>query len=83
MWSKEDVDEWIDVLAQVIEEAYTDPELVRTAPHNQAIRKLDATDLNDPGQLGDDVARLPAQAARRRSRRRGDEATEDYAKAAT
>jgi glycine dehydrogenase subunit 2 len=48
MWSKEDLDEWIDVLGHVIEEAYADPELVRTAPHNQAIRKLDATDLNDP-----------------------------------
>ncbi len=48
MWSKEDIDEWIDVLAHVIEEAYLDPELVRTAPHNQAIAKLDTTDLNDP-----------------------------------
>ena len=42
MWSKEDIDEWIDVLAHVVEEAYTDPEIVRTAPHNQAIRQLDA-----------------------------------------
>ncbi len=48
MWSKEDVDEWIDVLAHVVEEAYTDPELVRSAPHNHAIAKLDATDLSDP-----------------------------------
>jgi glycine dehydrogenase subunit 2 len=48
MWSKEDIDEWIDVLAHVIDEAYTDPEIVRTAPHNQAIRRLGATDLNDP-----------------------------------
>jgi glycine cleavage system P protein (glycine dehydrogenase) subunit 2 len=48
MWSKEDVDEWIDVLAQVIDEAYSDPELVRTAPHNQAIRRLSPVDLDDP-----------------------------------
>ena len=48
MWSKEDLDEWIDVLAHVIDEAYATPELVRTAPHNQAIRKLGAADLNDP-----------------------------------
>ncbi len=48
MWSKEDLDEWMDVLAHVIDEAYGDPEIVRTAPHNQAIRKLDLTDLNDP-----------------------------------
>jgi glycine dehydrogenase subunit 2 len=48
MWSKEDIDEWIDVLAHVVGEAYTDPEIVRTAPHNQAIRRLGPTDLDDP-----------------------------------
>ncbi len=48
MWSKEDIDEWIDVLAQVVGEAYTDSEIVRTAPHNQAIRRLGPTDLDDP-----------------------------------
>ena len=48
MWSREDIDEWIDVLAHVVEEAYTDPEIVRTAPHNQAISRLGARDLNDP-----------------------------------
>jgi glycine dehydrogenase subunit 2 len=48
MWSKEDIDEWIDVLAHVVEEAYADPKTVRTAPHNQAIRRLGPTDLNDP-----------------------------------
>jgi glycine dehydrogenase subunit 2 len=48
MWSKEDIDHWIDVLAHVIDEAYTEPEIVRTAPHNQAIHRLGTTDLNDP-----------------------------------
>jgi glycine dehydrogenase subunit 2 len=48
MWSKEDIDEWIDVLAHVVGEAYRDPETVRTAPHNQAIRRLGATNLDDP-----------------------------------
>jgi glycine cleavage system P protein (glycine dehydrogenase) subunit 2 len=48
MWSKEDIDEWIDVLAHVVGEAYTDPEIVRTAPHNQAIRRLGPTNLDDP-----------------------------------
>ena len=32
------------------DEAYTDPEVVRTAPHNQAIHRLDPTDLNDPAE---------------------------------
>ena len=40
LWSKEDVDLWIDVLAQVIDEAYEDPEVVKTAPHNQAIHQV-------------------------------------------
>ncbi len=48
MWSKEDIDEWIDVLAYVVGEVYTDPEIVRTAPHNQAIRRLGPTNLDDP-----------------------------------
>ena len=48
MWSKEDLDEWIDVLAHGIDEAYTDPDVVRNAPHNQVIRRLGPTDLNDP-----------------------------------
>jgi glycine dehydrogenase subunit 2 len=47
MWSREDVDYWIAVLAKVCEEAYEDPELVRTAPHNQAVAQLDDTDLED------------------------------------
>jgi glycine dehydrogenase subunit 2 len=48
MWSKEDIDYWIDVLAHVCEEAYSDPQIVLTAPHNQAIHKLDYTGANDP-----------------------------------
>jgi len=49
MWSKEDVDYWIDVLAQVCREAYEDPELVRSAPHNQVVHKLADVSLDDPG----------------------------------
>ncbi len=48
MWSKEDLDTWIAVLAKVCEEAYTDPRLVRTAPHNQAIHRIDPAPLEDP-----------------------------------
>ncbi len=50
MWSLEDVDYWIAVLAKVCEEAYADPELVRTAPHNQAIAKVKVDGLEDPEQ---------------------------------
>jgi glycine dehydrogenase subunit 2 len=48
MYSKEDIDYWIDVLAKISDEAYSDPEIVKSAPHNQAIHKLDATALEDP-----------------------------------
>jgi glycine cleavage system P protein (glycine dehydrogenase) subunit 2 len=48
LWSKEDIDLWIDVLAHVIDEAYEEPELVRTAPHNQAIHQVDASGVDDP-----------------------------------
>lgn len=48
MWSQEDIDYWIDGLAQVIDEAYRDPALVRNAPYNQVVGKLDDTNLDDP-----------------------------------
>ena len=48
MWSREDIDYWIDVLAHVIDEAYRDPERVRSAPHNQVVAKLSDRDINDP-----------------------------------
>jgi glycine dehydrogenase subunit 2 len=48
MWSKEDVDYWIAVLAKVCEEAYSDPELVKSAPHNQTIHKLGPKSLDEP-----------------------------------
>jgi glycine dehydrogenase subunit 2 len=50
LWSKEDIDTWIDVLAEVVREAYEDPESVRTAPHNQAIHQVDASTVDDPAQ---------------------------------
>ncbi|NJO13159.1 MAG: hypothetical protein HC872_06505, partial [Gammaproteobacteria bacterium] len=48
MWSKEDVDYWIAVLRQICAEAYSDPELVKSAPHRQSIHKLGPKSLDDP-----------------------------------
>lgn len=48
MWSREDIDYWIAVLAHVCDEAYTDPGIVKTAPHNQAIGQLDGGALDSP-----------------------------------
>lgn len=48
MWSREDVDYWIDVLAHVVDEAYRDPEMVKTGPHNQVVKPLAPRNLDDP-----------------------------------
>jgi glycine dehydrogenase subunit 2 len=50
MWSKEDVDYWIAVLAHVCNEAYTDPTVVKTAPHRQVVHQLDPSGLDDPAR---------------------------------
>ena len=49
MYGKEALDTWIAVLAQISDEAYSDPELVKTAPHNAAIHRLKGH-LDDPSQ---------------------------------
>ena len=48
MYSKEDLDYWIAVIARVCHEAYTDPDVVRTAPHNQPIHQMKYDSLEDP-----------------------------------
>ena len=56
MWSKAEVDEWIDVLAHVIDEAYADPQIVRSAPHRQVVGPLAAIDLDDPANGATTIA---------------------------
>jgi glycine dehydrogenase subunit 2 len=41
LWSLDDIDYWVDTLEQVCREAYSDPELVKSAPHNHAVRRPD------------------------------------------
>jgi glycine dehydrogenase subunit 2 len=47
-YSKEDIEYWAAVLEQVSKEAYSKPELVKTAPHNQTIHKAKLEWLDDP-----------------------------------
>jgi glycine dehydrogenase subunit 2 len=49
-WSLEDIDYWIDVLAHVLDEGRRDPNLVRSAPHNQVVAQLDGAGLDDPSR---------------------------------
>jgi glycine dehydrogenase subunit 2 len=48
MYGKEDLDLWIDVIAHIVAEARATPEVVKTAPHNQAIAQLKPDWLEDP-----------------------------------
>ena len=61
-YSREDLDQHIAMLGAVAEEAYADPETVRSAPHRSTIHQVDHSWLDDPEQLGRDLAGLPAQA---------------------
>jgi len=49
-YSKDELDEYAAILAHVAHEARTDPELVKTAPHNSTIHTIDHEPLDDPSQ---------------------------------
>ena len=49
-YSKEDIDYWIDVLEEVVREAYENPDVVKCAPHRQAIGQIRSGPLDDPTQ---------------------------------
>jgi glycine dehydrogenase subunit 2 len=46
--SKEELDEYVRIMAHVSEEAYTDAERVKSAPHNSTIHTIDHAPLDDP-----------------------------------
>jgi glycine dehydrogenase subunit 2 len=48
--SRDDLDEYVAVISHVAEEARTDPELVKTAPHNSTVHTIDHSPLDDPSQ---------------------------------
>jgi glycine dehydrogenase subunit 2 len=50
LWSKEDIDLWIDVVAKIVEEARTDPDMVKSAPHNQPVAQVKGDVFEDPSQ---------------------------------
>ena len=47
-YSKAEIDEYIAGLKKVVEEAYENPELVKTAPHRSVVHKIDYEPLDDP-----------------------------------
>ncbi len=47
-YSQADLDEYARILNHIAEEAYTNPEIVQTAPHNSTIHKIDQESFDDP-----------------------------------
>ncbi|MEC0373607.1 aminomethyl-transferring glycine dehydrogenase subunit GcvPB [Paenibacillus chibensis] len=49
-YSKEDLDEYIHALEHISHEAYTNPEIVKSAPHSSTVHRNDESSLDDPKQ---------------------------------
>ena len=49
-YSKEDLDEYAAILEHISQEAYSDPEVIRNAPHNSTVHKTDHEVLDDAQQ---------------------------------
>jgi len=47
-YSKDELDEYINTLKHISKEAYTTPEVVKTAPHNSVVHKIDHSWYDDP-----------------------------------
>jgi glycine dehydrogenase subunit 2 len=46
--SKADLDRFSDIIHQLSQEAYTNPEIIRSAPRNCAVSLIDPTPMEDP-----------------------------------
>ncbi len=44
-YSKNDIDEYVGIFSNIVHEAYTDPEIVKTAPHNSTISLINPEPL--------------------------------------
>jgi glycine dehydrogenase subunit 2 len=47
-YSKDELDEYLDGLRHVVQEARTEPETVKRAPHNSVVHKIDESSMDDP-----------------------------------
>ena len=47
-YSKDEIDEYLEGLKKVVEEAYENPEKVKSAPHNSVVHKIDHSTFDDP-----------------------------------
>ncbi|MFZ5917923.1 MAG: aminomethyl-transferring glycine dehydrogenase subunit GcvPB [Chloroflexota bacterium] len=49
-YSKDELDEYAAILAHVADEARTEPEVVKSAPHNSTVHSIDHAPLDDPAR---------------------------------
>jgi glycine dehydrogenase subunit 2 len=49
-YSKDELDEYVSIMAHVAQEARTDPETVKQAPHNSTIHQIEHEPFDDPSQ---------------------------------
>jgi glycine dehydrogenase subunit 2 len=47
-YSRADLDEYAEILAEVSREAYEDPETVKASPHRSTVHQLDQAPHDDP-----------------------------------
>ena len=49
-YSKAELDEYIEGLRHIVEEARTEPELVKSAPHHSVVHKMDESSFDNPDE---------------------------------
>ena len=48
--SKDDIDEYIAILKHVFKEAYENPEIIKSAPHNSVTHRVDESGMDNPDE---------------------------------
>lgn len=49
-YSKDDIDEYLEIMEQISRECYEEPEVIRHAPHDSTVHHIDHEYLDDPGK---------------------------------
>lgn len=47
---KEELDRWAEIMKNISDEAYSNPEIVKSAPHKAPIGRIDESPLSDPNK---------------------------------
>ena len=49
-YSKDDIDEFVAILGQIVKEAYEEPKKLKDAPHKSSVHHIDHDVLDDPAK---------------------------------